>query len=120
MTRQPHAKGIPLSNPDFLSMVARDSRMAVEDIGKEGVVRIWAKNGQLRRFDMDVADIQNHDWDELYAVFMGKRQPVVMEQFTRITGYYSRINSPVFGVNTWNNSKVAELADRHKGNYAIQ
>ena len=112
MTRQPHAKGIPLSNPDFLSMVARDSRMAVEDVGEEGVIRVWARNGQLRRFDVDVADIQNHDWDELCAVFFGRRQPRIMSQITRIVGYMSFVHA-------WNNSKKAELADRHKGRYAL-
>ena len=112
MTRQPHAKGIPLSNPDFLSMVAADENMAVEDIGKEGVIRVWARNGQLRRFDMDVDDIQNHDRDELRAVFFGKRQPVVMKQYTRIVGYYSSIAN-------WNMSKRSELADRHKGHYVL-
>lgn len=31
---------------------------------------------------------------------------------TRIVGYYSRINN-------WNKSKIGELRDRHRGNYAV-
>jgi ribonucleoside-triphosphate reductase len=31
---------------------------------------------------------------------------------TRIVGYFSRIEN-------WNKSKLGELADRHKGNYAV-
>ena len=101
-----------MSNPDFLSMVAADENMAVEDVGEEGVIRVWARNGQLRRFDVDAADIQNHDWDELCAVFFCKRPVKIMKKYQRVVGYYSDMAN-------WNRSKLAEARDRAKGNYEV-
>lgn len=37
---------------------------------------------------------------------------IKLDGVTRIVGYYSRVQN-------WNKSKVGELRDRHKGNYAV-
>lgn len=37
----------------------------------------------------------------------------LLQGVTRIVGYYSRIDN-------WNKSKISELQDRHKGNYAVK
>lgn len=57
-----------------------------------------------------VSSILDHTWQELSDVMLGRREPRVMIHLTRIVGYYSRVQN-------WNRSKLAELADRHKGNY---
>lgn len=56
--------------------------------------------------------IEQADWDLLEDVLTCKREPEVLHTMTRVVGYYSRTNN-------WNKSKLGELDDRHKGNYAI-
>jgi len=58
-----------------------------------------------------VSSILDHTWTELSEVMLGKREPRVMIHLTRIVGYYSRVQN-------WNRSKLAELDDRHNGDYA--
>jgi len=53
-----------------------------------------------------------NDYAALREVLDGKREPNIMKHFTRIIGYFSRVSN-------WNPSKVAELADRQKGDYSI-
>jgi hypothetical protein len=56
--------------------------------------------------------ILEHPWDALLALLLGQRDAKVMGHISRIVGYYSNIRN-------WNMSKVAELADRHHGNYTL-
>jgi hypothetical protein len=49
---------------------------------------------------------------QLVSVLLGQRDPQVMFHMTRIVGYYSKTNN-------WNASKLAELRDRHEGNYEV-
>lgn len=60
---------------------------------------------------ISLSSILEHTWDELEGVVTGKRDARVMIHLTRIVGYYSRVQN-------WNRSKLAELRDRHKGDYA--
>ena len=64
------------------------------------------------KFSLMISAVQDHSWDELQSVLSGRRMPKVMSQIARIVGYYSNIAN-------WNRSKVAELADRNKGNYGL-
>ena len=72
----------------------------------------------IRHVDRDVKyalspqAVLEHSWDELEAVLTGKRWPNIMTHLTRIVGYFSRVQN-------WNRSKLAELRDRHAGNYAL-
>ena len=59
-----------------------------------------------------VESILETPWEELEAVLTGRREPKVMIHLTRIVGYYSRIQN-------WNRSKLAELKDRHAGEYGL-
>jgi hypothetical protein len=61
---------------------------------------------------MSLAIINDHDWDALYGIMTGRREPVVVQHMTRVVGYYSRIEN-------WNPSKIGELADRHVGEYNV-
>ena len=64
------------------------------------------------KFAVSVSAVGDHSWDELQAVLTGQRSPRVMTQLSRIVGYYSQLQN-------WNRSKLAELRDRRKGNYAV-
>lgn len=61
---------------------------------------------------LSVSAILGHPWKDLEAVLLGRRPARVMIQLTRIVGYYSRVDN-------WNPSKIAELDDRHRGDYAL-
>lgn len=63
-------------------------------------------------FSLALSCLRDHSWSELLGVLLGFRQPRVMTHVTRIVGYYSFTYS-------WNKSKLAELRDRHKGNYGV-
>ncbi len=56
--------------------------------------------------------IEKADWDVLEEIFTCKRDPQVLYHMTRVVGYYSRVEN-------WNKSKLGELKDRQKGNYAV-
>ena len=56
--------------------------------------------------------IRQAEWDTLYDVMTGKREPAVLQHMTRVVGYYSKIEN-------WNPSKIGELKDRQKGVYEL-
>lgn len=56
--------------------------------------------------------ILGNNWDTIYEILAMKREPEPIFHMSRVVGYYSRVEN-------WNESKVGELADRHKGNYSI-
>tara|TARA_Y100000034_G_scaffold126870_1_gene178784 strand:+ start:525 stop:896 length:372 start_codon:yes stop_codon:yes gene_type:complete len=49
------------------------------------------------------------DPKSLYKLIVNGRDVI---HITRVCGYYSRVSN-------WNKSKVGELKDRHRGNYAV-
>lgn len=61
---------------------------------------------------IDPKSLLDSPWEELLEVLLGNRSPLIMKQITRIVGYYAYLRN-------WNKSKIAELADRHAGNYGI-
>lgn len=63
-------------------------------------------------WELEPDTIRAHSWETLVAVLTGKRRPAVMRHITRIVGYYSSMRN-------WNPSKIAELRDRHKGDYGV-
>lgn len=58
------------------------------------------------------ADIIEHSWEDICGVICGTRDAIVLRAMTRVCGYYSRVDN-------WNKSKLGELWDRQKGNYAL-
>lgn len=80
------------------------------DHGKGVIVKHEPTNMSVR---IPVDAVKGADWDTLYSVIVGEREPTVLQHMTRIVGYYSKIAS-------WNKSKIGELKDRHKGNYAVE
>lgn len=61
---------------------------------------------------MPVDSIEGSEWESLYDIATGKREPSVLQHMTRIVGYFSVTDN-------WNPSKIGELKDRQKGNYTI-
>lgn len=61
---------------------------------------------------VNVSAILENTWEEIEVVLTGKRPAKMMTHLTRIVGYYSRLQN-------WNKSKMAELRDRHAGDYAV-
>ena len=56
--------------------------------------------------------IIEHSWDDLRAMAIGQKDISPLYHVTRIVGYFSRIEN-------WNKSKLGELTDRRRGDYAI-
>lgn len=77
---------------------------------KDDRVLIQMKRGIVTEFPL--SEIIAHEWHELLAIMTGTREPKVMTHITRIVGYFSQVNN-------WNRSKIAELKDRHKGDYGV-
>ncbi len=63
-------------------------------------------------WELEPETIGAHSWQILEDVLLGRRRPEVMSHITRIVGYYSQLRG-------WNRSKLAELRDRHEGNYSV-
>jgi hypothetical protein len=59
-----------------------------------------------------VSDIQANPAADILAVLRRERKPNILETYSRIVGYWSRLSN-------WNRSKLAEAADRRRGNYAL-
>ena len=64
------------------------------------------------KFAVSISAIRENTWDDLFAVMSGQRSPRIMTHITRIVGYYSQLQN-------WNRSKIAELHDRHRGDYDL-
>ncbi|MDR2391210.1 MAG: anaerobic ribonucleoside-triphosphate reductase [Planctomycetota bacterium] len=75
-----------------------------------GLVVRHNRSGLLTRLPLAV--IETADWKTLEDVLIGRREPQVLQHMTRVVGYFSRIEN-------WNKSKIGELKDRHKGDYAV-
>lgn len=99
----------------FFSLIARHSD--IEWLGSEQGATpaddaVIVRNSLGHRFAVSISAILNHTWEELEAVMLSRRSPHVMTHVTRIVGYYSQLQN-------WNASKLAELRDRHKGQYSV-
>ncbi len=71
--------------------------------------RVLVHNGKM--MSIPVSEVLGRDWQNLEAVILG-RDPWVLEQQTRIVGYWSSVRN-------WNRGAVAQLADRQKGLYSV-
>lgn len=77
---------------------------------RPGVIVKHIPSGLMTRIPVDA--VKAADWGILEQVLVGKREPQILQHMTRVVGYFSRVEN-------WNKSKVGELKDRQKGNYAI-
>lgn len=85
--------------------------LGIDDKGDGVHLLIDACDGQPP-FKLPVETILKNEWEDIYAVLIGARDPNPLSHMTRVVGYFSRVEN-------WNRSKLGELTDRQKGNYAI-
>ena len=78
--------------------------------GEEDCVVIQSRKLQDARRAVPVSEIKRCA-EQVLDCLMGRRMFSCLIHMTRIVGYYSRVNN-------WNKSKLAELKDRQKGQYA--
>ncbi len=91
----------------YLRIVAEDHSGESKD---DYMVVLNTKENQ--KYKIKVSSIFSYDWRNLKRVLDGG-EAKVMDQITRIVGYYSKTSN-------WNKSKLGELADRRKGDYAVK
>jgi hypothetical protein len=92
----------------FCLEVAKEPNLAY--LGRVGDDLIF-RNNEMNTA-LGIKEIARHDPTDIVDVLMGRREAKVLIYLSRIVGYYSRISA-------WNKSKLAELKDRHKGNYGV-
>ena len=101
---------------EFFWGVEGDSRLRGIDLKagdnpeEDMVVVEDLQTGYKTSFNASV--ILEHEWPTLLDIALGKKNIAPLYHVTRIVGYYSRIEN-------WNKSKLGELADRRRGNYAV-
>ncbi|HXH62003.1 MAG TPA: hypothetical protein VNI20_11675 [Fimbriimonadaceae bacterium] len=91
---------------EIVNRIDADERFAVERRTPDVVVK-----GRGGRFILDPVE-GDLNWEDYERMLLGERYPRVMTHMTRIVGYYSEMQN-------WNRSKLAELKDRQKGDYAV-
>ena len=69
------------------------------------------KSGDLH-ISLTPEDIKGNSWENLQPYLRGQVPEDRLKYMARVCGYYSNVNN-------WNQSKIGELKDRRKGNYAI-
>lgn len=96
---------------------AVDSHEDLEWIGSKinskGVVCAYVGCPRLGyKTEVEESAIKGSIWETLLSIMLGKRTGKIMTHVTRIVGYYSQLEN-------WNPSKIAELHDRHLGEYVV-
>lgn len=100
---------------EFFEKVESHQELAGEGVDSPeaktpGCIVRHIKTGLATRLPLEA--IEKADWDVIEEVLLCKREPVALQHMTRVVGYFSRIDN-------WNKSKLGELKDRQKGDYAI-
>jgi len=104
-----------VTRTELTARIKADERFTIQTTGDVSVVLYdaWSGSGGALRVAIDWTRVPDDlRWDELEPVLLGRRLPQPLHFMARIVGYYSRVDQ-------WNRSKLAELADRHKGNYGV-
>ena len=96
-------------------LVIHDSVLA-EDIKDDALIVLCHES--TRAFSIQVNKMTDAAWSDYIDMFLGKRYPDVMTWVSRVVGYFSFVKAQIQGT-LWNRSKIAELADRQKGNYDV-
>lgn len=101
---------------DFWNAVAAHPELEIidivecEDRARDHVVILHVPTE--RAYALEITSILQAKWSLLVEVLTWRREPRVLTHVARIVGYFSFLQS-------WNRSKLAELRDRHKGEYAL-
>jgi len=102
---------------DFFWNVEADKRLRGIDLrqadtpAEDTVVVEDIETGYKTSFAVPV--ILELKWEDLRAMATGEKDIAPLYHVTRVCGYFSRVEN-------FNPSKIGELKDRRKGNYAIE
>ena len=105
-----------MQSGEFFWQVESDDRLRGVDLkvgetpDEDAMVVEDLKTGYKTTFKVPV--ILEHAWEYLRKIATGEKDISPLYHVSRVVGYYSRIEN-------WNKSKIAELADRRRGDYAI-
>lgn len=86
--------------------------MGIEETDKGAMLLIEHVPSHLTT-KLPAAAVEKLDWPLLLSVLIGEREPKVLERMTRVCGYFSRLDN-------FNRSKIGEIKDRIKGQYAVE
>ncbi|MDR1519509.1 MAG: anaerobic ribonucleoside-triphosphate reductase [Planctomycetota bacterium] len=78
-------------------------------VEKPGLVVKHGRSGLMTLLPLET--VKGQEWPVLEAILVGRRDACPLDHMSRVVGYFSRIEN-------WNKSKLGELKDRHKGDYA--
>ena len=102
-----------MTTTSFVSLVnSLDGCRVVYENGNGFILEGSGGGTQKHLYRMWHEDVVDAAESDVRAVLAGGRPAVIMQKTTRICGYYANLRN-------WNASKLAELRDRQKGNYAI-
>ena len=99
-----------MTSQSFESAVTSHPQLHFRCEPKDG--RYLVVNHLGNTFEVKDEDLFGASWDQWEAVLLNKRPARIMTHVTRIVGYYSQLQN-------WNPSKIAELKDRHLGEYGV-
>ena len=93
---------------DFYLMVENDPRL--QGLGCDADHVYVHCGNMITKLSVDC--ILRESREVLEPILVGELEPEKLKHMSRIVGYFSRIEN-------WNASKIAELKDRHNGDYRI-
>lgn len=99
-----------MTRETFVSHVQTHPQMRL--CSKSNETTYYVRNFRNDLFEIPVDEVENHPWEHLEMMLLGKRGVKTIESMSRIVGYYALLRN-------WNKSKIAELKDRHRGNYTV-
>ena len=97
---------------DFYNKIEKHEELEGMGINEENAEVIVKHKVSGVKTRLALETINDHDWDLIEEVLTCKRDAHSLTHMSRVVGYYSMINN-------WNKSKLGELKDRQKGNYAV-
>jgi len=100
-----------MSPKELRDLVASSKYISCREGPNDTIQLCWV-NGLTRGFEFSVDALKAANLKDVEAMLDGKRGASAMMHVSRIVGYSSFHHN-------WSGSKLAELADRHKGNYTV-
>lgn len=98
---------------ELVAHIEADERLVILGPTTDGQLIIQERRSGIKTaILLSNAYLQTVTWEVLQPILRGEREPNPIYHVSRVCGYNSRIEN-------WNASKIAELHDRHKGQYGI-
>jgi hypothetical protein len=96
---------------ELFDLVENDELL--EGVGiNDGMIVIKCPEANDLKTSIPMAALADVEWGTLRSVLVGEREPDILKHMSRVVGYFSNVAN-------WNRSKIGELKDRQRGNYAV-